>query len=43
MILKDPQSGKLEARPIAFGNEHDRSSRGWSDHFPVTVRLHVEP
>jgi endonuclease/exonuclease/phosphatase family metal-dependent hydrolase len=30
-------------RPHRFGNEHDRSTRGWSDHFPVTVRLRVAP
>jgi endonuclease/exonuclease/phosphatase family metal-dependent hydrolase len=28
-------------RPHRFGDESDRSSRGWSDHFPVTVELRV--
>jgi endonuclease/exonuclease/phosphatase family metal-dependent hydrolase len=27
--------------PHRFGNEHDKGERGWSDHFPVTVRLKV--
>jgi endonuclease/exonuclease/phosphatase family metal-dependent hydrolase len=30
-------------RPHRFGNERDRSVRGWSDHFPVTVKLRVAP
>lgn len=33
-------------RPHRFGNEHDKmslSQRGYSDHFPVTVRLKVAP
>lgn len=30
-------------RPWRFGNEHDRGSRGTSDHFPITVRLRVAP
>jgi endonuclease/exonuclease/phosphatase family metal-dependent hydrolase len=29
--------------PHRFGNENDRSTRGWSDHFPVTVSLRVAP
>jgi endonuclease/exonuclease/phosphatase family metal-dependent hydrolase len=28
-------------RPRRFGTEKDKFSRGWSDHFPVTVRLRV--
>jgi endonuclease/exonuclease/phosphatase family metal-dependent hydrolase len=28
--------------PWRFGNEHDKFIRGYSDHFPVTVRLEVE-
>src|SRR5262249_502490 len=28
-----------QRRPWRFGNERDRSARGYSDHFPVTVRL----
>jgi endonuclease/exonuclease/phosphatase family metal-dependent hydrolase len=28
-------------RPKRFGSEKDKFSRGWSDHFPVTVRLKV--
>jgi endonuclease/exonuclease/phosphatase family metal-dependent hydrolase len=28
-------------RPWRFGNEKDRGERGYSDHFPVTVRLQV--
>jgi endonuclease/exonuclease/phosphatase family metal-dependent hydrolase len=30
-------------RPWRFGSEKDRFQRGYSDHFPVTVRLRVEP
>jgi endonuclease/exonuclease/phosphatase family metal-dependent hydrolase len=30
-------------RPWRFGGERDRGERGYSDHFPVTVRLHVQP
>jgi endonuclease/exonuclease/phosphatase family metal-dependent hydrolase len=47
----DPSSARIvndltadeRGHPHRFGNEHDRSSRGWSDHFPVTVHLHVSP
>jgi endonuclease/exonuclease/phosphatase family metal-dependent hydrolase len=28
-------------RPWRFGNERDKAPRGYSDHFPVTVRLRV--
>jgi endonuclease/exonuclease/phosphatase family metal-dependent hydrolase len=45
----DPQSvrtinnlvkpGDRYGRPWRFGNEHERGTRGYSDHFPVTVRL----
>ena len=47
----DPQSartvnalvrpGDKKHRPWRFGNEHDKHPRGYSDHFPVTVRLTV--
>jgi hypothetical protein len=30
-------------RPWRFGNEHDKFERGYSDHFPVTVELRVNP
>jgi endonuclease/exonuclease/phosphatase family metal-dependent hydrolase len=30
-------------RPWRFGGERDRGQRGYSDHFPVAVRLHVQP
>jgi endonuclease/exonuclease/phosphatase family metal-dependent hydrolase len=30
-----------QRRPWRFGNEHDMRPRGYSDHFPVTVRLFV--
>jgi endonuclease/exonuclease/phosphatase family metal-dependent hydrolase len=30
-------------RPWPFGNEHEKFERGYSDHFPVTVRLTVQP
>lgn len=33
--------GDPKHRPWRFGNKHDRSPRGYSDHFPVTVRLKV--
>ena len=29
-------------RPWRFGSEHEKGERGYSDHFPVTVRLRVE-
>jgi endonuclease/exonuclease/phosphatase family metal-dependent hydrolase len=29
-------------RPWRFGGEHEKLERGYSDHFPVTVRLRVE-
>lgn len=35
--------GDKQRRPWRFGNEHDKAQRGYSDHFPVTVRLRVEP
>jgi endonuclease/exonuclease/phosphatase family metal-dependent hydrolase len=30
-------------QPWRFGSPHDRGPRGYSDHFPVTVRLKVNP
>jgi len=33
--------GDPKRRPWRFGNEHDHFPRGYSDHFPVTVRLRV--
>jgi endonuclease/exonuclease/phosphatase family metal-dependent hydrolase len=30
-------------RPWRFGSPHDKHQRGYSDHFPVTVRLRVNP
>jgi endonuclease/exonuclease/phosphatase family metal-dependent hydrolase len=47
----DPQSARIvndltadeKGRPHRFGDERDRFARGWSDHFPVTVRLRVAP
>jgi endonuclease/exonuclease/phosphatase family metal-dependent hydrolase len=33
---------KKHARPWRFGNENDKFPRGYSDHFPVTVRLKVQ-
>jgi endonuclease/exonuclease/phosphatase family metal-dependent hydrolase len=30
-------------RPWRFGNRKDKADRGYSDHFPVSVRLHVHP
>jgi hypothetical protein len=33
--------GDKARRPWAFGNPRDRHERGYSDHFPVTVRLKV--
>jgi len=33
--------GDRHMRPWRFGNPHDRFARGYSDHFPVTVRLKV--
>jgi endonuclease/exonuclease/phosphatase family metal-dependent hydrolase len=33
--------GDRRRRPWRFGNERDRAPRGYSDHFPVTVRLQV--
>jgi endonuclease/exonuclease/phosphatase family metal-dependent hydrolase len=34
--------GDRQRRPWRFGNEHDKGQRGYSDHFPVTVRLKVQ-
>jgi endonuclease/exonuclease/phosphatase family metal-dependent hydrolase len=34
--------GDRQRRPWRFGTEHDKFERGYSDHFPVTVRLRVE-
>jgi endonuclease/exonuclease/phosphatase family metal-dependent hydrolase len=34
--------GDHHKRPWRFGNPHDRFERGYSDHYPVTVRLKVE-
>lgn len=34
--------GDRQKRPWRFGNPRDRFERGYSDHFPVTVRLKVE-
>ena len=34
-----------KGHPKRFGNQHDKidlNERGYSDHFPVTVRLHVK-
>jgi endonuclease/exonuclease/phosphatase family metal-dependent hydrolase len=33
--------GDRFCRPWRFGNQHDHGARGYSDHFPVTVRLSV--
>jgi endonuclease/exonuclease/phosphatase family metal-dependent hydrolase len=33
--------GDRHRRPWRFGNEHEKGERGYSDHFPVTVRLSV--
>jgi endonuclease/exonuclease/phosphatase family metal-dependent hydrolase len=33
--------GDRQRRPWAFGNEHEKAPRGYSDHFPVTVRLRL--
>jgi endonuclease/exonuclease/phosphatase family metal-dependent hydrolase len=35
--------GDRHKRPWRFGNPHDRFERGYSDHYPVTVRLKMEP
>jgi endonuclease/exonuclease/phosphatase family metal-dependent hydrolase len=37
------KSGSKARRPWRFGNEKDTIDRGYSDHFPVTVRLRVQP
>jgi endonuclease/exonuclease/phosphatase family metal-dependent hydrolase len=29
-------------RPWRFGSEHEKGERGYSDHFPVLVRLHLD-
>jgi endonuclease/exonuclease/phosphatase family metal-dependent hydrolase len=34
--------GDRQQRPWRFGNPNDKFERGYSDHFPVTVRLKVE-
>jgi endonuclease/exonuclease/phosphatase family metal-dependent hydrolase len=35
------QPGDRRRRPWRFGSVHDKHPRGYSDHFPVTVRLSV--
>jgi endonuclease/exonuclease/phosphatase family metal-dependent hydrolase len=35
------RAGDRHHHPWRFGGEHDRGERGYSDHFPVTVRLSV--
>lgn len=41
--VTDFKFGRLRGTPHRFGNENDRGERGYSDHFPVTVRLKVAP
>jgi endonuclease/exonuclease/phosphatase family metal-dependent hydrolase len=38
--LTNPRDKK--GRPWKFGSEHNKAARGYSDHFPVTVRLRVQ-
>jgi hypothetical protein len=48
----DPQSARVvnelhrakdkQKRPWRFGGSHEKNERGYSDHFPVTVKLHIE-
>jgi endonuclease/exonuclease/phosphatase family metal-dependent hydrolase len=33
--------GDAQKRPWRFGNENERGARGYSDHFPVTVKLRL--
>jgi endonuclease/exonuclease/phosphatase family metal-dependent hydrolase len=33
--------GDAQKRPWRFGEEHEKGQRGYSDHFPVTVKLRV--
>jgi hypothetical protein len=35
------RAGDRQGRPWRFGSERDKGPRGYSDHFPVTVRLAV--
>jgi endonuclease/exonuclease/phosphatase family metal-dependent hydrolase len=37
------RQGDRQHRPWRFGGERDRGEHGYSDHFPVTVRLRVQP
>jgi hypothetical protein len=39
--LTEYKEGRQKGHPHRFGNEKDKDERGWSDHFPVTVRLKV--
>lgn len=41
--IVDNLTADAKGHPHRFGNEKDKAVRGWSDHFPVTVRLHVAP
>jgi endonuclease/exonuclease/phosphatase family metal-dependent hydrolase len=41
--IVDDLTADAKGRPHRFGNERDKAVRGWSDHFPVTVRLRVNP
>jgi endonuclease/exonuclease/phosphatase family metal-dependent hydrolase len=40
--IVDDLTADRKGRPWRFGNERDRGPRGYSDHFPVTVRLKVQ-
>jgi endonuclease/exonuclease/phosphatase family metal-dependent hydrolase len=39
-VINDLTADK-RGHPHRFGNERDKGERGWSDHFPVAVRLKV--
>jgi endonuclease/exonuclease/phosphatase family metal-dependent hydrolase len=41
--VKLPRPGDRTGRPWRFGGENETAPRGYSDHFPVTVRLRVSP
>lgn len=36
------KAGDKKHRPWRFGSAHDKSERGYSDHFPVTAKLKVQ-
>jgi hypothetical protein len=43
LLIVASRPGDRLHRPWRFGSSHEHGERGYSDHFPVTVRLRVQP